>query len=188
MTNSVQPDSNGWIMGEDGLLFRKAARIIATDEHGRLLLMKGHDDKDPLHRWWSTPGGGIDAGENPRHAAVREFHEETGVHLDPELLTGPVIEREAVFYFSQETRRQHEVFFWAKLNDTQARDVLTQEGVSYTDLEKEVLDGLAWRTLENIEADSALPQAIPSYPHNLPQVVRCLLDGWDGKVFSVVEK
>lgn len=29
--------------------------------------------------WWQMPQGGIDAGENPQTAAVRELYEETGV-------------------------------------------------------------------------------------------------------------
>lgn len=32
---------------------------------------------------WTLPGGGIDHGEDPRRAVVREVHEETGLHVDP---------------------------------------------------------------------------------------------------------
>ena len=32
---------------------------------------------------WTLPGGGIDHGEDPRAALVREVHEETGLHVVP---------------------------------------------------------------------------------------------------------
>jgi 8-oxo-dGTP diphosphatase len=32
---------------------------------------------------WTLPGGGIDHGEDPREAMVREVHEETGLYVEP---------------------------------------------------------------------------------------------------------
>jgi len=37
---------------------------------------------------WTLPGGGIDHGEDPREAMVREVHEETGLYVEP----GPVLD------------------------------------------------------------------------------------------------
>ena len=31
---------------------------------------------------WTLPGGGLDHGEDPRDAVIREVHEETGLHVD----------------------------------------------------------------------------------------------------------
>jgi ADP-ribose pyrophosphatase YjhB (NUDIX family) len=35
---------------------------------------------------WSFPGGGVERGEHPVDAAVRELHEETGVTIAPEFM------------------------------------------------------------------------------------------------------
>lgn len=45
------------------------------------------DSKPPI---WITPGGGIEPGESPAEAAVREFLEETGIAIDVASLGNPV--------------------------------------------------------------------------------------------------
>ncbi len=42
----------------------------------------------PLEGHWTLPGGGIDWGEHPDDALVREVHEETGLSLDSFELAG----------------------------------------------------------------------------------------------------
>ena len=48
--------------------------VCVTDE--RILLARLRS-KDGLVEW-TLPGGGVDPGEDPYDAAIREFHEETG--------------------------------------------------------------------------------------------------------------
>jgi ADP-ribose pyrophosphatase YjhB (NUDIX family) len=56
---------------------RHAARVLLLDPDNRVLLMR-YDDGPPNGRHWTTPGGGIEAGEQYRAAALRELAEETG--------------------------------------------------------------------------------------------------------------
>ena len=56
---------------------RMAGRVIAVDPARRVLLFF-YEDPPPKGRHWSTPGGGVEAGEDFRAAARRELCEETG--------------------------------------------------------------------------------------------------------------
>jgi ADP-ribose pyrophosphatase YjhB (NUDIX family) len=57
---------------------RVAAYGLCRDDDGRVLLVRAavHDD---FPKYWGLPGGGIEHGEAPRDAVVREFEEETGL-------------------------------------------------------------------------------------------------------------
>ena len=160
----------GWVVGADGLHFRRGARAILLDESDRLLLLRGHDADAPHRQWWFTVGGGIDRGESDLDAAVREVREETGLRLGPEDLVGPVLARSAVFDFYARTCRQDEVFFLGRVSSATP---LTTAG--WTDLERDVVDDLRWWDLAELTASGATV-----YPRELAALVRGLLGGWDG--------
>lgn len=70
---------------------RETARVVLTAKTGELLMIFTHwDPGTGLPPRWLTPGGGIDAGETPLQAAVRELREETGLIVDPKDLGEPV--------------------------------------------------------------------------------------------------
>jgi 8-oxo-dGTP diphosphatase len=62
---------------------RVGAYGICRDESGRVLLARNSDASE-FPGLWTLPGGGVEQGEHPDHAVVREFGEETGfeVRLD----------------------------------------------------------------------------------------------------------
>jgi ADP-ribose pyrophosphatase YjhB (NUDIX family) len=58
---------------------------VLLDE-GRVALVRSSNPRHVPPLWW-LPGGGIEFGEAPEDTLVREFFEETGLHVrDPELL------------------------------------------------------------------------------------------------------
>jgi 8-oxo-dGTP pyrophosphatase MutT (NUDIX family) len=68
---------------------RQAGRVLVIDPAGQVLLLEGFDPAAPDRRYWVTIGGGLDDGEEPAHAAVRELREETGIVAAEDELVGP---------------------------------------------------------------------------------------------------
>lgn len=69
-------------IAHDLLVMIGAASIIRNEE-GQILLQKRADNGR-----WGLPGGGIEPGEEPAEAAVREVYEETGLRVVPIGLVG----------------------------------------------------------------------------------------------------
>lgn len=77
-------------------LRRPAARILCLDPDDRVFLMRWRDPHDG-HQLWEPPGGGIEPGEDPADAAVREWAEETGLPA-PAIVAGPTDVARDVFW------------------------------------------------------------------------------------------
>lgn len=69
-------------IGHDPVLLPSVA-VMVRDAGGRLLLVRNRDDGR-----WQTVGGGMDPGEQPADAAVREAYEETGLLVEPTRVIG----------------------------------------------------------------------------------------------------
>ncbi|MGC0250800.1 NUDIX hydrolase [Pseudactinotalea sp. Z1748] len=162
----------GWSLGEDGLFWRRAARVLLVDEQNRLLLVRGHDVDQPERTWWFTVGGGIDPGESAREAAVREVREESGLAVSAADLVGPVLTRSAIFDFQREQVRQDEEFFMARIERPGA---VRTDG--WTAVERSFMDEARWWDL------AALARVqVEVFPENLAELTLQLLGGWDGRV------
>lgn len=57
---------------------RVAAYAVIVGDDGRLLLAHWNEGRKAA---WTMPGGGLEPGENPEHAARREVREETGYRV-----------------------------------------------------------------------------------------------------------
>src|SRR6476469_7422614 len=93
---------------------RTSARVVLLDEGGAVLLFCGSDpaNKDgQAPRWWFTVGGAAQPGETLAEAAARELAEETGLHVEPSAMVGPVWRRDAVIDFNGSVIRSEEMFF-----------------------------------------------------------------------------
>lgn len=139
---------------------RSAARVIITDGRS-VLLLADTDPGLPGTRWWVTPGGGIDPGETPLQAAVREVEEETGLAVGPGRLLGPVATRIVVHGYSDQVLSQTEAFFLLHVAETFAPDA-----AGLTPDEQITLDGWAWHRLDEL---AAVPE--PVWPADLAALV-----------------
>jgi 8-oxo-dGTP pyrophosphatase MutT (NUDIX family) len=94
-------------------IVRHAARVLLLDDDGRILLFRVDG---PVHRpgtnLWITPGGGINDGEQPYDAAVRELWEETGLTGIP--LSTCAWVRDHTFAYQGGLLRQVESYFVAR--------------------------------------------------------------------------
>ncbi|WP_022867901.1 NUDIX hydrolase [Schaalia vaccimaxillae] len=168
-----------WPIDEDGYPHREAARVVLFNEDGDILLARGHDRDQPERHWWFTIGGGMEPGESPRQAAVRELFEETGIAISADSLIGPVLHRSAIFDFLSVTAKQDEWFFIGYVRSQESLD-----DTGWTDLERDVIDEQKWWDLDELEASSANQEV---YPRDLVSMVRWWRSGWDGQMLWISE-
>lgn len=64
-------------------MVRLGVNVVILDEQARVLLARR--DRPPI---WNLPGGGVEPGEAPWDAAVRETREEVGLQVRIERLSG----------------------------------------------------------------------------------------------------
>ena len=75
-----------WIRNKVGheQIFLNFATAYVKDEQGRILLQK----RSATEELWGLPGGALELGESAEQAAIREFHEETGLDIKIDHMIG----------------------------------------------------------------------------------------------------
>jgi 8-oxo-dGTP pyrophosphatase MutT (NUDIX family) len=132
------------MVDERELVVRRSARVVAVAPSGRILLFAGGDPDRPHQRIWHTPGGGVEPGEDDRTAAVREYAEETGQHIE---LGALVWDRHVVFGFDGRRYDQFEVFYVADVDTEHAVDT-----ARHTHIERRYLTDHRWFSVGDLRA------------------------------------
>jgi 8-oxo-dGTP diphosphatase len=143
------------------LRIRAASRAVVLDPNDRILLVRF---EFPARTIWATPGGGIEPGETPEHAIVRELEEETGL-TDVEV--GPVVwtRLHVIPFVGGDWDGQHEQYHLVRAPAFEPRPRL-----SWAQLHAEYVHELRWWTPDELAAT-----VVTFAPRRLPELVRQLL-------------
>lgn len=61
------------------MTYRIACLGIVFNEKGQILLLRRHQPNHHTHDMWNLPGGGLEFGEHPKEAVIREIKEEANI-------------------------------------------------------------------------------------------------------------
>ncbi len=109
--------------------------LAIVDGEGRLLMQERDEHAPYSPDAWAMPGGGIEAGESPQQAAVRELEEETA-------LTGIELTEVAIVRGFNAGIGWHEFVTFGALTDLRDADVQCLEGRQMVFREPEEIRGL----------------------------------------------
>ncbi|THV40526.1 NUDIX hydrolase [Glycomyces buryatensis] len=152
----------------EGLIFRRAARVLIVDEDDRVLLFYGSGLIVQDGDYYFTVGGGVEDGESLAEAAAREVFEETGLRVTPDELGPLVAHLEGAWTTHTGTRfYSDDNFFFLRTKHFEPVFDGLEEG------EEKEIDHAAWLTLEELAAS----ETDYIFPIGLAGVLGRLLSG-----------
>ncbi|GAA2513886.1 NUDIX hydrolase [Pilimelia columellifera] len=149
-----------------GPIDRRAARAALIDPAGRVLMIRACYPNRPLDRYWLLPGGGVDAGETPAQALVRELAEETGLIVDICQVGTPTWQDVVEFDWDGRVVRQRQDYFVVPV------DAFMAYPHAHTEVERRTISDFRWWTATDLAV-----AAEPVYPADLrarlEEALRC---------------
>ncbi|MBD3940903.1 NUDIX domain-containing protein [Microbacterium sp. NEAU-LLC] len=131
-------------VGHD-LLLLPAVSAVIRDDRGRVLLARSHGDEQ-----WALIGGGLEPGEEPATAIVREIREELGVDATVDRIIGVYGgERMFITYPNGDRCAYVTAAYECRLGSD-----------SFT-LEEDELADVAWFMREDLRSLAAQPYVVP---------------------------
>ncbi len=103
-------------------MFKIGVFGIITDEKDRVLFCHRCD-----YDLWNLPGGGVEEGESPWEALVREIREETGLEVEPVNLSG---------VYSKPEKNEIVFSFFCKIIGGEIRLTDEADRIEYFEVEK----------------------------------------------------
>lgn len=137
---------------------RPSVRVVCVDPEGEVLMLHWQDPVS-ARRLWEPPGGGIEAGETPAEAAVRELAEETGIEAEVAADESLTVWREVTW--NGKTWAGDEEFFLVRLG---TRPEVSREGL--LPYERATCLGHRWVAVDDL---ATLPDALE--PPELASIV-----------------
>lgn len=167
---SVPPDGR-WRLSAKAVIIRDDGSEVADGGGAAVLLLHVTDPLEPADGdWWELPGGGIEAGESPEQAVIRELAEETGLVVPPSCVRPAAWTRSATFRSLGRRRWQRELVHLVDLRGMAHELPVT--ALAQTDDELKRHLGRQWWNLADIARDD-----VRFYPGDLARLLPLLLAG-----------
>lgn len=115
------------------------------------MVLHQHDGRS----YWTLPGGGVEVGETPLQAVVREVKEETG--LDAQV---------SRFLFDEPFGNNTCRCFLMEVDENQEAVLGYDPEQAHLEIKARMLRALAWRTFDTMKNDCQVAEVLKQLPEN----------------------